>query len=83
MSLLLSKKEEKKLVIKYAWEGKTTREIAKLVHISLQDIDKIIRMLNGDEKDSENSKREEKNKRSCLSVSMLLNFLKKRNDYLI
>jgi DNA-binding NarL/FixJ family response regulator len=32
--LLLSKKEKEKLVIELATEGKTTREIAKQVHIS-------------------------------------------------
>ncbi len=43
ISLLISKKEKEKLVIKLANEGKTTREIAKAVHISLKDIDKIIK----------------------------------------
>ena len=32
--MLLSKREKEKLVVKLANEGKTTREIAKEVHIS-------------------------------------------------
>jgi DNA-directed RNA polymerase specialized sigma subunit len=40
---LLSRKEKEKMVIVLANEGKTTREIAKAVHISLKDIGKIIR----------------------------------------
>jgi DNA-binding NarL/FixJ family response regulator len=45
--LLLSKKEKEKLVIQLANEGKTTRQIAKEVHISLKDIDKIIHKVTG------------------------------------
>src|SRR4051794_16546425 len=48
MSLLLSRKEKEQLVIKLAQEGKTTREIAKQVHISLRDIGKIQHKLTGD-----------------------------------
>jgi DNA-binding NarL/FixJ family response regulator len=39
---LLNKKEKEKIVIQLANEGKTTRDIAKEVHISLKDIGKII-----------------------------------------
>lgn len=49
MSLLLSKKEKTALVIKLAKEGKTTREIAKIVHMSLKEIGKILRKITGDE----------------------------------
>lgn len=42
MSLLLSRKEKEALVIKLAKEGKTTREIVKILHTSLLDIGKII-----------------------------------------
>src|SRR3954471_7244181 len=42
MSLLISRKEKEQLVIKLAQEGKTTREIAKQVHVSLRDIGSII-----------------------------------------
>ena len=43
--LLISKKEKEKMVIQLANEGKTTREIAKQVHISLKDIGKILRKI--------------------------------------
>jgi predicted transcriptional regulator len=46
---LLSRKEKEKLVVRLAQEGKTTREIAKEVHISLKDIGNIIRKHSGDE----------------------------------
>ena len=41
--MVLSKKEKKKLVIKLYEEGKTTREMAKLVKISLREIGSILR----------------------------------------
>lgn len=44
--MVLSKKEKKKLVIKLYEEGKTTREIAKIVKISLRDIGIILREYN-------------------------------------
>ena len=37
------------MVIKLAREGKTTREIAEIVHISSKDIGKILRKITGDE----------------------------------
>src|SRR3954470_2444564 len=40
--VLLTRKEKEKMVIQLANEGKTIREIAKIVHISLKDICKII-----------------------------------------
>jgi DNA invertase Pin-like site-specific DNA recombinase len=39
---------KEKLVIKLANEGNTTREIARIVHISLKDIGKIINRETGD-----------------------------------
>jgi hypothetical protein len=62
--VLLSRKEKEKAVIELANEGKTIREIAKIVHISLRDICKIINKETGDkdpsqqeiEKESENEK---------------------------
>ena len=61
---LLSKKEKEKLVIKLANEGKTTREIARIVHISLKDIGKIINRETGDaEVLSKEEKGREKQKR--------------------
>jgi transposase len=67
--LLTNRKEKEKQVIKLAEEGKTTREIAKEVHVSLKDIGKIIRKETGDdnneaaEKDNEKEKAKEKQKR--------------------
>ena len=49
--MLISKKEKEKLVIQLAHEGKTTRDIAKQVHISLRDIGTIIRKETGDDKE--------------------------------
>ena len=45
--LLLNRKQKEELVIKLAKEGKTTREIAKIVHMSLKDIGKILRKVTG------------------------------------
>ena len=59
--MLLSRKEKEKEVIRLAKEGKTTREIAKIVHMSLKDIGKILRKITGDEDpkiDSERLKRQ-------------------------
>lgn len=47
--MLLSRKEKEKVVIRLAQEGKTTRAIAKEVHISLKDIGNIIRKHTGDD----------------------------------
>ena len=68
--LTLSRKEKEKLVIKLANEGKTTREIAKAVHISLKDIGKIIRKVTGDdESPAEKEKEEEKKQKWLKSLS--------------
>ena len=73
MSLLLSRKEKEKLVIKLAQEGKTTREIAKQVHISLRDIGKIQHKLTGDNDDlferEQQKQEEEKEKQKRKSLS--------------
>ena len=72
MSLLLSRKEKEQLVIKLAQEGKTTREIAKQVHISLRDIGKIQHKLTGDEELFEREKQkqeEEEEKQKTKSLS--------------
>ena len=47
--MLLSKKEKEKIVVKLANEGKTTREIAKEVHISLKSIGQILNKVTGDD----------------------------------
>jgi transposase len=46
--LLLNRKEKEKRVIQLAKEGKTTRQIAKILHMSLRDIGKIIAKETGD-----------------------------------
>jgi hypothetical protein len=62
--LLLSKKEKEKLVIELVNEGKTTREIAKAVHISLKDIGRIIHKVTGDDESLAEKEREKtRNKR--------------------
>ena len=68
MSLLVSRKEKEQLVIKLAQEGKTTREIAKQVHVSLRDIGKIQHKLTGDndiflKESNKNKSRERKTKK--------------------
>ncbi len=45
--MLRSKKKKEKLVIKLANEGKTTREIAKEVRISLRSIGQILNKVTG------------------------------------
>jgi transposase len=65
--LLVSKKEKEKIVIKLANEGKTTRKIAKAVHISLKDIGKILRKITGDDESlSEKEKEKEVQKQRRL-----------------
>ena len=69
--MLLSRKEKEKLVIKLAQEGKTTREIAKIAHMSLKDIGEIIKKATGDDddKDSKNNKIAEKEKERLSQLS--------------
>ena len=52
--MILKKEEKEQLVINLAMGGKTTREIAKMVHISLGDIGSIIRKFNGEENEYQN-----------------------------
>ena len=56
--MILSRKQKEALVIKLANEGKTTREIAKEVHISPKDIGEIIRTITGDNSLSDERKEE-------------------------
>ncbi len=58
--MILSKKEKEKLVIKLANEGKTTREIAKQVRISLRTIGQILNKVTGDDADEKDQKLESK-----------------------
>ncbi|MDQ6723465.1 MAG: hypothetical protein M3Z01_04280 [Thermoproteota archaeon] len=66
--LLISRKEKEKLVITLAKEGKTIREIAKEVHISLKDIGKIIRKITGDDDIAEKEIEEEKEKQKRIKA---------------
>jgi hypothetical protein len=81
LSLLLSRKQKEDLVIKLAKEGKTTREIAKLVHMSFKDICEIIRKVTGDDHNNSNTKKiaekEKENKLSPCSKAFQL-FRKKK-----
>jgi hypothetical protein len=57
------------MVIELVQEGKTTREIAKQVHFSLQDISKIFRKVTGDdESPAEKAKEEEEKKQKRLKA---------------
>ena len=59
MSLLLSRKEKEKMVIKLATEGRTTRQIAESVHMSLRDIGRIIAKETGDQELVEREKQKQ------------------------
>jgi hypothetical protein len=59
LTLLLTRKEKEEMVISLAKEGKTTRHIAEIVHISLKDIGKIIRKFTGDVRSESNKIEEE------------------------
>ena len=52
--MILTRKEKESLVIQLASRGKTTREIAQTVHVSLLDIGKIIRRFTGEESEYQN-----------------------------
>ncbi|MER5174415.1 MAG: hypothetical protein ABJB76_02145 [Candidatus Nitrosocosmicus sp.] len=69
-SLLVSRKEKEKLVLKLAAEGKTTREIAKIVHISLKDIGKIIRKATGDYEELQKEEKEKEKQKQLKSLSV-------------
>ncbi len=58
--MLLSKKDKEKLVIKLANEGKTTRDIAKEVHISLKTIGQILNKVTGDDEAEKEQRLESK-----------------------
>jgi hypothetical protein len=51
--LVFSRKEKEKLVIKLLNEGKTTREIAHLAHVSFRDVGSIARKASGDDNPDE------------------------------
>jgi hypothetical protein len=74
MSLLLSRKEKEKMVIELAKEGKTTRQIAESIHMSLRDIGRIIAKETGDhvlverDKQQQESEKEKQNKWKSMSI---------------
>jgi DNA invertase Pin-like site-specific DNA recombinase len=47
--LILSKNEKEALVISLSEQGKTTRQIAKELHISLKEIGRILKKARGEE----------------------------------
>ncbi len=52
--MILTRKEKEQLVIKLASEGKTTKKIAQIAHVSLLDIGKIIKRFTGEETEYQN-----------------------------
>jgi hypothetical protein len=52
--MILTRQEKEQLVIKLASEGKTTKKIAQITHVSLSDIEKIIRRFTGEESEYQN-----------------------------
>lgn len=56
--MILNKSEKEGLVVKLVNEGRTYREIAKLAHISLRDIGKIVNKLTGNDVAIEEAKKE-------------------------
>jgi predicted transcriptional regulator len=69
MSLLLSRKEKEKLVIKLVKEGKTSKEIAKVVHISPTEIKKIIDKATGDAYSKPEVSEKEKQLKKIITIS--------------
>ncbi len=67
MYMLITRKEKEKLVLKLAEDGKTTRDIAKEVHISLKDIGKIIRTASGDYQIEDDEKKAKEKRQKSLS----------------
>lgn len=54
---MLNKIEKEKLVINLAEDGKNTRDIARIAHVSLQEIGRIIRKHTGDSDQEHNEKK--------------------------
>ncbi len=79
-TLLLTKKQKEKLVIKLAEEGKTTRDIAKEVHISLKDIGKIIHKATDDDSDLIEKEQELEKQKRLKSLSPYARAFQMFND---
>ncbi len=56
--MILNKEEKEKLVIELAHQGKTTREIAKQVRISLRSIGQILNRVTGDDVANEEAEKQ-------------------------
>ncbi len=78
--LLLSKKQKENLVIKLTEEGKTTREIAKEVHISLKNIGRIIHKSTGDDILNEEKEQEIEKQKRLKSLSPYARAFQMFND---
>ncbi len=78
--MLLTRKQKEKLVIKLAEEGKTTRAIAKEVHISLKDIGKIIHRATGDDPDPIEKEQEIEKQKRLKSLSPYARAFQMFND---
>jgi hypothetical protein len=52
--VILTRKEKERLVVQLATQGKTTRQIAQVAHVSLKDIGTIIRKFTGEETEYQN-----------------------------
>jgi transposase len=76
--VLLSRKEKENLVIKHAKEGKTYREIAKIVHISPSEIKKIIDKATGDVEDLKDNNNEKKKQKSDYAQAFQMFIANKR-----
>ncbi len=74
-ALILTRKEKEDLAIKLAEEGKSTRQIAEIVHISLKDIGTIKRRHIGEEEPTERN--------TSLSINSKAFKLLKENNSLI
>ncbi len=81
--MLITRQEKERRVIKLAEEGKTTRDIAKEVQVSLKDIGKIIRKASGDyqgEEDEKNMKEKEKRQKSLSPYARSFQMFKDKNS---
>jgi hypothetical protein len=62
LQVVLNRRDKEQLVIKLHQEGKTIRGIASAAHLSFSDIGKIIRRVDGHDKDSDIETKDLKNK---------------------
>ncbi len=79
-TLLLNRKQKERLVIKLAEEGKTTRDIAKEVHVSLKDIGRIIHKATGDDPDIQKKEQDTEKQKRLKSLSSYARAFQMFND---